>query len=110
MYLPKTDLYNSLKTLGYVVSQTKPAVFTETPAITFSVGNNSVSADLDGDIASQVIEVQIDIWADDSVTASTVLAQVEGLMRSNLYSMSYSNDVPNAGNLHHIVCRFAKQV
>ena len=110
MYLPKADVYNSLKTLGYFVAQTKPAVFTDLPAITFSVGNNAVSADLDGNITSQDIEVQLDIWAEDSVTASTVLAQVEGLMRSNLYIMSFSNDVPNADNLHHVVCRFAKHV
>lgn len=110
MYLPKTDVYNSLKTLGYPVSQTKPAVFTDLPAITFSVGNNAVAADLDGNISSQDIEIQIDIWAEDSVTASTVLTQVEALMRSNLYIMSFSNDVPNAGNLYHTVCRFAKLI
>lgn len=110
MYLPKADVYNSLKTLGYSVTQTKPTTFTDLPAITFSVGNNAISTDLDGNITSQDIEVQIDIWAEDSVTASTVLTQVEELMRSNLYIMSFSNDVPNAGNLYHTVCRFAKHV
>ena len=110
MYLPKTDVYNSLKELPYHVSQTQPAIFTDLPAIIFSVGNNSVSTDLDGDISSQDIEIQIDIWAEDSVTASTVLSQVEKLMRSNLYIMSFSNDVPNVSNLYHTVCRFAKQI
>ena len=110
MYLPKTDLFNSLKTLNYYVSQTQPPVFTDLPAIIFSVGNNSVSADLDGEITSQSIEVQLDIWAEESVTASTILSQVEELMRANLYIMSFSNDVPNVSNLHHIVCRFAKQI
>lgn len=110
MYLPKTDVYNSLKGLPYHVSQTHPAIFTELPAIIFSVGNNSVSADLDGDIASQDVEVQIDIWAEDSVTASSILSQVEEIMRSNLYIMSFSNDVPNVSNLYHIVSRFAKQI
>lgn len=110
MYLPKADIYNSLKTLPYYVSQTQPPIFNELPAIIFSVGNNSVSTDLDGDISSQDIEIQIDIWAEDSVTASTILSQVEKLMRSNLYIMSFSNDVPNVGNLYHTVCRFAKQI
>lgn len=108
MYLPKTDVYNSLKALPYHVSQTQPAIFTDLPAVIFSVGNNSVSTDLDGEISSQDIEIQIDIWAEDSVTASTILSQVEGIMRSNLYIMSFSNDVPNVSNLYHIVCRFAK--
>ena len=110
MYLPKTDVYNSLKTLPYYVSQTQPAIFTDLPAIVFNVGNNSVSADLDGGISSQDIEIQIDIWAEDSVTASTVLSQVEELMRSNLYIMSFSNDVPNVSSLYHTVCRFTKLV
>lgn len=110
MYLPKTDVYNSLKALPCHVSQTHPAIFTDLPAIIFSVGNNAISADLDGEISSQDIEIQIDIWAEDSVTASTVLSQVEGIMRSNLYIMSFSNDVPNISNLYHIVCRFAKLI
>lgn len=110
MYLPKADVYNSLKALPYFVSQTQPAIFTDLPAIIFSVGNNAVSTDLDGGISSQDIEIQIDIWAEDSVTASTILSQVEELMRSNLYILSFSNDVPNVSNLYHIVCRFTKLI
>lgn len=110
MYLPKADVYDSLKALPYFVSQTQPAIFNDLPAIIFSVGNNSVSTDLDGDIARQDIEIQVDIWAEDSVTASTVLSQVEEIMRSNFYIMSFSNDVPNVSNLYHIVNRFAKQI
>lgn len=110
MYLPKTDVYNSLKALPYFVAQKQPAVFTDLPAVVFTVGNNAVSVDLDGAIVSQDIEIQIDIWAEDSVTASLVLSQVEEIMRSNQYIMSFSNDVPNAGNLYHVVNRFAKTV
>ena len=108
MYLPKADVYSSLKTLGCYVSQIQPAVFTDLPAVVFSVGNNAVSVELDGAISNQDIEISIDIWAEDSVSASTLLSRVEELMRSNQYIMSFSNDVPNAGNLHHIACRFAK--
>ena len=108
MYLPKSDILTSLKKLNYYVSQTQPATFNELPAIIFSVGNNAPNYDLDNNILSQDLEIQIDIWAEDSVTASTVLSQVEENMRSNLYKMSYSNDVPNVGNLFHIVSRFTK--
>ena len=110
MYLPKADVYNSLKTLPYYVSQTQPPIFNELPAIIFSVGNNAVSVELDGNIANQNIEIQIDIWAEDSVTASTILSQVEEKMRSNFYIMSFSNDVPNVSNLYHTVSRFTKQI
>lgn len=108
MYLPKSDVYNSLKTLNYFVSQTQPSEFTDLPAIIFSVGNNSINTDLDNNILSQDIEIVIDIWAEDSVTASKVLSQVENVMRINLYNMSFCNDVPNSGNLYHTVCRFSK--
>lgn len=110
MYLPKSDVYNSLKQLNYYVSQTQPATFNELPAITFSVGNNALDYDLDNNIISQDLEIVIDIWAEDSVTASKVLSQVEEIMRKNLYKMSYSNDVPNNGNLYHILTRFTKIV
>jgi len=106
MYLPKTDIYNSLKTLNYYVAQTQPPTFNDLPAIVFRVGNNDVNLDLNNNIISQDIEIVIDIWAEDSVTASNVLSQVEGVMRQNYYKMSYSSDVPNTGNLFHINSRF----
>lgn len=106
MYLPKSDVYNSLKTLNYYVSQTQPPTFTDLPAIIFRVGDNSVNVDLDNTIISQDIEIIVDIWAEDSVTASQVLSQVEEVMRQNNYIMSYSSDVPNTGNLFHINNRF----
>lgn len=110
MYLPKSDVYNSLKKLNYYVSQTQPATFNDLPAIIFSVGNNALDYDLDNNIISQDLEIVVDIWAEDSVTASKVLSQVEEIMRKNLYKMSYSNDVPNNGNLYHILNRFTKIV
>lgn len=106
MYLPKTDIYNSLKTLDYYVSQTQPAEFIDLPAIIFRVGNNDVNLDLDNTIISQDLEVIIDIWAEDSVTASNVLSQVEETMRQIGYIMSFSSDIPNTGNLFHINNRF----
>lgn len=110
MYLPKSDIYNSLKQLNYYVAQTQPIEFNDLPAIIFRVGNNSINADLDNNIVSQDIEVIVDIWAEDSVTASKVLSEVEQIMRINYYNMSYSSDVPNSGNLFHINNRFTKKV
>lgn len=110
MYIPKSDIYSSLKKLDYYVSQTQPPTFNELPAIIFNVGNNTLNYDLDNNIISQDLEIIVDIWAEDSVTASKVLSQVEEIMRLNLYKMSYSNDVPNNGNLYHISNRFTKLV
>lgn len=110
MYLPKSDIYNNLKTLGYYVSQKQPAEFTDLPAIVFSVTDNSLELELDNSIGSQSIEVTIDIWSEDSVTGSNTMSEVEKVMRSDLYDMTYSNDVPNEGNLYHIVTRFTKKI
>ena len=108
MYLPKSDVYNSLKSISnnYYVSQTQPTVFNDLPAIIFRVGNNDVNLDLDNNIISQDIDIIIDIWAEDSVTSSSVLSQVEEKMRQIGYKMSFSSDIPNTGNLYHINCRF----
>lgn len=108
MYLPKNDLYESLLTLGHSVDQSQPEVFNDLPAIIFRVDDNTPNLDLDNDILYQDIEVIIDIWAESSVEASNVLSEVEELMRSNYYRMTYSSDVPNIGNLYHIVSRFVK--
>lgn len=108
MYLPKKDIYNSLKSLGYSVEQTQPDAFIDLPCIIFKIDDNSIDLDLDNNIASQSIEVQIDIWDETSVGSSKVLSEVEEIMRSNEYKMTYSNDVPNSGNLYHIVNRFTK--
>lgn len=110
MYLPKSDIYKSLKELNYYVAQTQPPVFSELPAIIFKVNDNSIDLDLDNNILSQDLEIIIDIWAEDSVTASEVLSQVEEKMRLNLYKLSHSSDVPNNGNLYHIYNRFTKVI
>lgn len=110
MYLPKSDVYGCLKELNYYVSQTQPAIFNDLPAIILKVGNNSINTDLDNNILSQELEIGIDIWAEDSVTASEVLSKVEKTMRLNQYTMTFSQDVPNTGNLFHIVTRFTKTI
>ncbi|MEG0618749.1 MAG: hypothetical protein RR557_05515 [Bacilli bacterium] len=110
MYLPKTDIYNSLKKLNYYVSQIQPPVFNDLPAIIFRIDNNNVNIDLNNEITSQNIDIIIDIWFMDSVTGSKVLNEIENLMRNNLYRMTFSADVPNVDSLQHINCRFSKLI
>lgn len=110
MYLPKKDIKETLDTLEVSVFQENQAVFNELPAITFKVTNNDVDLFLDNTISHQNIEVQIDIWAESSVEASSLLSRVEEKMRNDLYHMNYSADVPNTGNIFHIVSRFNKSI
>jgi hypothetical protein len=104
--MPKQDIFNKLSELNVGVAQSQPTEFNELPFINFSITQNDVELDLDNEINSQNIEVQIDIWAEDSVSASELLRQVEEKMREELYLMTYSADVPNVGNIYHIVTRF----
>jgi len=66
-----------------------------------------VDLNLDNEIRRQDITATVDVWADDSPTASRILGEVEAKMRSIGYRLSYSADVPApAGALYHINCRF----
>lgn len=109
MYLPKADIYAVLKNINnsYYVSQTQPPVFEVLPAIIFRVDNNIINTDLDNNITHQNVDITVDIWADDSVTASNVLSEVEEALRNNQWQMTNSMDVPNIGNVFHIVSRFS---
>ena len=106
MYLPKTDIYNALKELGYEVSQTQPTVFNNLPFIGFSILQNVPTYFLNEEIAYQDIDVQIDIWANTSVEASEIISQLETKMMTLGYHLIYNSDVPNVGNVFHVVTRF----
>ncbi len=107
MYQPKQDIYEKLQDTGVTVLQSAQETYPETPAITFSVSDNSTELDLDNEIASQSIIVSIDIWTDTSMEASALQSASEILMRELGYKMTYSADVPHPeGALHHINCRF----
>ena len=109
MYLPKSDIFsqlNDLKTINYVVTQSSQNIFNHLPTVTFRVGNNRVNLHLNGDINYQDIEIILDIWALDSVTASNVLKDVEQIMRCNYYTLVFSADLPDPNGLFHINTRF----
>ena len=108
MYLPKADIFNWLSTLGYTVLQEYDNEFNTLPVLTFYAADNSVNLDLDNEITHQEISIVIDIWADDSTTASRILSETEALLRSKKYRLEFSADVPNPDeSLHHINTRFS---
>lgn len=107
IFLPKNDVLNVIKTLPYTVSQSSEAVFNELPAITFRVADNTVNLDLDNEILYQDIIIIIDIWAEESLKASTMLSEIEALMRQNGYKLNFSADIPNVNrDIYHISTRF----
>ena len=100
-------IYEKLQETGVTVLQGAQETYPETPAITYTISDNSTDLDLDNEIASQSIIVSIDIWTDTSMEASALQNACEILMRELGYKMTYSADVPfPEGALHHINCRF----
>lgn len=108
MFNPKPEIYAKLCEIeGVSVSQSEQNIFNEVPAITYRIDGNGANYDLDNQIASQDIRVSVDIFADDSVTASKLLAQVEAKMRELKYRLNTSLDVPSPeGALYHINATF----
>lgn len=107
MYLPKSDIYSALNSItGVKVLQGSQATVATVPSITFFISDNATELDLSNKIASQAVEVTIDIWASNSANADTLLAQVETNMRALGYRLDYSTDVPDPDNICHINSRF----
>lgn len=107
IYNPKTEVYSALSELGYACTQGSQAVFNDVPAITFSVTGNEPVYSLGKHIDGSRIEITVDIWANDSVTASNVAKEAELAMRNIDYLLTYFADVPSPqGALYHINMRF----
>ncbi len=103
----KKEIYDLLNTLDYTVLQSNPLEFESLPVITYNIADNAINVDLDKNIAYQDVNVNIDIWAKSSVSASNILGEVEELLRNNSFIMSFSADVPNVDtDLWHISTRF----
>ena len=108
MHNPKPDIYAKLCEIEDVaVSQSSNNIFNSVPAITYRIDGNSADYDLSNEIAAQQILCTIDIFANDSKTASRLLAQVEAKMRELKYRLNNSLDVPSPeGALYHINVTF----
>ena len=107
LFNPKPEIFSKLRELGYPVVQSSKNVFNEVPALTYRIDGNAADYDLGNDIASQEITVTVDIWANDSVTASSILAEAEAKMRELKYRLNTSLDVPSPeGALYHINATF----
>lgn len=107
MFNPKREIVSKLGELGYPVSRSSNNVFSEVPAITYRIGGNENGYYLENDIASQRVTCVVDIWTEDSVTASSILVEVEAKMRELKYRLTNSLDVDSPkGALYHINATF----
>lgn len=108
MFNPKTEVFQKLSELdGVSVSQSSQNEFKTLPALTFRMDGNASTYDLENEISKQDVRFTIDIFANDSVTASKVLANAEAKMRELKYRLNNAIDVPQPdGSLFHINASF----
>ena len=107
---PKPEVYNTLKSLGYTCIQGDQATFKteQIPAITFSVGSKSARYELDKTPSAYDVEIIVDVWANESTTASRIADEAEEAMREKDYLLTFSSDIPSPeGCLYHTNLRFA---
>lgn len=103
MYNPKPEIYQKLSEIeGVSVLQSSQNEFTSVPAVTYRIDGQTGNYDLDNQLYRQDILVTIDIFTDDSVTASHILENVEAKMRDLNFRLSTAIDVPQPeGALFH---------
>ena len=108
MFLPKSEIFEALKTTNLSVSHAGQTVFNETPAVVFRIDQNTINLDLENQIGHQAIEVAVDVFDETVSGASRALQKVEKAMRGIGYRMDSSFDVSSPeGALEHISCRFS---
>ncbi len=111
MYEPKSEVYKALKSLDYDVVHANSAEFSKLPLITFNVASNIPQYALDCDVLSQDVSVSVDLWAENSEELTKMLSEVESCMRSILYILEFSSEVPNVDKtILHYSTRFRKNV
>ncbi len=104
---PKSGIYNLLKTIKDAqVAQWSSDDIVEFPAIRFLVLENRPVYELDNEMVFQVIEAEVNIWADDSVTTGTLLTEVEELLRGEGYLLQDARDFPDPDGRSRIIARF----
>lgn len=95
----KSEIYNLLQESapdGVTVRQSSQGVDSVLPALTFSGLNIANDRDLDGNIISRSVSVQIDVWGTTSTQATELEDIVEEAMRQADWGMSGSQDVPDS--------------
>ena len=102
----KTTVYNAIKTLNATVSLESNNVFNELPAVTYMITNNVPNYDFNKEINLQDVEVTLDIYANSSTVASSLLSAAELNLRGIDLFLNYTADLPNTDGIYHINARF----
>lgn len=102
----KKEIYDLLSTLEYTVYQSRPEVLVEFPCVTFMVAQHSIEPTLEREIGYQQILFNVDLFADTASETSSMLAEVENLLRSNDYIMTDCFDLVEPDGRSHLALRF----
>ena len=107
MLEPKEEIFKALDALGYYCAQGYESVFSEVPAITFTIAENAPRYTLDKEITASNVVTTVDLWANDNETLSRMAREAETAMRGINYLCTWSSDVPRPeSTLYHYQLRF----
>jgi hypothetical protein len=88
------------------VSLDRPKVIARFPSITFSVGLNVPNYDLDNEIRGQNIDINLDIWTEESPQAGKILKLVEKKLRTLGYQCTFNRDILDPSGKFHLTTVF----
>ncbi len=103
---PKSLIYTKLSELSTPVFQDRPEVLEQMPCIAFSISSNIPQYDLDSDIGTQNINVNVDIFAKTSTESGDIFKLVELKMREIKYLCTLNADVPDPEGYSHLRLQF----
>jgi len=104
---PKIRVYNLLTSIqGLTVYQFRPDVIAVIPSVTFFIEQNNPIYELDKLIGYQDVNAVIDIWAETSSQAGTLLTTIEEKLRGEGIRLVSSGDIPDPDGLSRITARF----
>jgi len=106
---PKAEVSAILIQLdGVSTYQERPEVIENRPCVTYAIADNRPEYSLDKDVANQNVEVDVDIWGDNSAETGSILKDLERLMIAGGYRCSFAQDIPDPDGGSHIATRFIK--
>lgn len=102
MNLEKDTIYNLLSTLEYNVYNRRPQIIAELPTILYTLGSQDNFYNLDKEIAYGDRIFDIDIYATNSVEATEIVEDIEGVLSDAGFLVQFVAEIPEEDEVVHL--------
>lgn len=100
MDLGKEHIYTQLNSLGYTVYHVRPEILRDFPCIIYQLGESLPEYLLDKTIGFQNNVYDIDVFAEKSTDATTIVEEIEEQLSDNGYTVDFVTDIPEDQHAH----------